>query len=112
MNIKQTVSVFKALMQGPASRLDLAKHIDATPKTINKLLAEMRVQKLIYVIDYTNKNDGRNRIKVYSIGEGADVLPDSSLPQRVRSRKGYINKMKANPSKPASTFVGGKSLWS
>lgn len=112
MNIAQTVRVFKALMQGPVSRIDLAKHIDATPKTIGKLLAEMKAQKLIRVIDYVNHNDGRNKVKVYTIGEGEDVLPKSAQPQRIRSRKKYLKSVVVQAHKPASTFVGGKSLWS
>ena len=111
MNIQQTVSVFKALMQGPVSRIDLAKHIDATPKTIGKLLAEMKAQKLIYVIDYVNQNDGRNRVKVYTIGEGEDALPKSAQVQRIRSRKSYLKKTGTKAYKPASTFIGGKSPW-
>lgn len=111
MNIQQTVSVFKALMQGPVSRIDLAKHIDATPKTIGKLLAEMKAQKLIYVIDYVNQNDGRNKVKVYTIGDGEDALPKSAQVQRIRSRKNYLEKTGAKTYKPTSTFIGGKSPW-
>lgn len=113
MNIKQAVQVFKALMDGPVCRTDLARIIDVQPKTVGRLLAEMKQQKLIYVIDYANRNDGRNRVRLYSLGEGEDAKPRDSIPQKERSRSSYLRKVAANsPFKPETRFVGGKSLWS
>ena len=111
MNISQTVSVFKALMQEPASRLDLADKTGATPKFVGKVLAELKTQKMIYVLQYSNETDGRNRVKIYTTGDGEDALPKSSQVQRIRSRKNYLKKTGAKTYKPASTFVGGKSPW-
>lgn len=113
MNITQTVQIFKALTQGPASRFELAACTGLTPKTVGKLLLEMKAQKLIYVIGYTNETDGRNRVKIYSFGDGEDAKPQDSMPQRVRSRRSYLKKTAANnETMPVTTFVGGKSLWS
>ena len=113
MNIVQMVTVFKALMQGPASRLDLAARTDVPPKTVGKLLTELKRQKMIYVVGYSNEVDGRNRVKLYTFGEGEDAQPKHSQPLRDRSRKSYLKKVAAaNAFTPMTTFVGGKGLWS
>lgn len=113
MNIAQAVQVFKALQQGPASRFDLANKTGANPKTIGKLLVELKAQKMIYVVGYTNETDGRNRVRIYTLGEGEDAVPAASRPQRDRSRKSYIKKLKEAQGTATlkTTFVGGKGLW-
>lgn len=112
MNIVQMVTIFKALMQGPASRLDLSERTGVPPKTVGKLLTELKNQKMIYVIDYTNENDGRNRVKLYALGDGEDAQPKDTQPQEVRSRRSYMKKVQSkNSFTPMTTFVGGKSLW-
>lgn len=112
MNIVQMVTVFKALMQGPASRLDLAERTKVPPKTVGKLLTELKAQKMIYVIDYSNESDGRNRVKLYTFGDGEDAQPRQSQPQQERSRKSHAKKVLAIKSAQIkTTFVGGKSLW-
>ena len=112
MNIVQMVTIFKALMQGPASRLDLSERTGVPPKTVGKLLTELKAQKMIYVIDYTNEADGRNRVKIYALGQGEDAMPKSSQPQQVRSRRSYVRKVAAQKqANIRTTFVGGKSLW-
>lgn len=113
MNVAQTVQVFKALIEGPVSRVELARRIDLHPKTIGKLLLEMKAQKLIYVLDYENKSDGRNRVKIYSLGDGEDAQPRRSQSQEARSRRSYLRKVAANNTFTAkTTFAGGKGLWS
>ena len=112
MNIVQMVTVFKALMQGPASRFDLAERTGTPPKTVGKLLTELKAQKMVYVIDYSSSADGRNRVKLYALGDGEDAQPKDTQPQEVRSRRSYIKKVQAkNSFTPMTTFVGGKSLW-
>ena len=112
MNIVQMVTVFKALMQGPASRLDLAARTDVPPKTVGKLLAELKRQKMIYVVGYSNEVDGRNRVKLYTFGEGEDAQPKSTQSQEDRSRKSYVKKLAAQrQANIKTTFVGGKGLW-
>jgi len=112
MNIVDAVQVFKALMEGPASRLDLAKRTGATPKFVGKLLTELKAQKMIYVLQYSNETDGRNRVKVYSLGEGEDAQPLRSQSQEERSRKSYAKKMRLRKvANIKTTFVGGVSLW-
>lgn len=112
MNIVQMVTVFKALMQGPASRFDLAERTGTPPKTVGKLLTELKNQKMIYVIDYTNETDGRNRVKLYTFGDGEDAQPKQSQPQEVRSRRSYVKKVRAiKDANVKTTFAGGKSLW-
>jgi hypothetical protein len=112
MNIVDAVQVFKALMEGPASRLDLAKQTGATPKFVGKLLTELKAQKMIYVLQYSNETDGRNRVKVYSLGEGEDAKPLRSQSQEERSRKSYAKKMRLRKAASIkTTFVGGVSLW-
>lgn len=112
MNITQTVQVIKALMKGPASRLELAQRTGVNPKTVGKLLAELKAQNLIYVIDYSNHTDGRNRVKIYTFGEGEDAQPRQTQEQSERSRKSYIKKLQAaNDTMPKTKFAGGKSPW-
>ncbi len=112
MNIVQMVQVFKALMQGPASRLDLAARTGVPPKTVGKLLTELKRQKMIYVVDYSNEADGRNRVKLYTFGDGEDAQPKSTQPQEERSRKSYLKKVAVmKQAKIKTTFVGGKGLW-
>lgn len=112
MNIVQMVTVFKALMQGPASRFDLAERTGTPPKTVGKLLTELKAQKMIYVIGYSNDSDGRNRVKLYTFGEGEDAQPVRAQPQEVRSRRSYVKKVQAvKAANIKTTFVGGKSLW-
>jgi hypothetical protein len=110
MNIVQTVSLFKALLEGPLSRNDLARKANTHPKSAGRLIAEMKAQRLIYVICYTRESDGRNRVKVYALGEGEDALPERVSTQEERSRKSHLKK-KEKAYTPKTTFVGGASLW-
>jgi len=111
MNIEQAVQVFKALMEGPASRQGLADKTGATPKAVGRMLTELKKQKMIYVIDYKNATDGRNRVKIYSFGDGEDAQPKQSQSQEDRSRRSYLKKKSIrNAFTPKTTFVGG-SLW-
>lgn len=112
MNIEQAVHVFKTLMEGPASRQGLADKTGATPKAVGRMLTELKKQKMIYVIDYKNATDGRNRVKIYTFGDGEDAKPKQSQSQEDRSRRSYLKKkaMRYNFT-PLTTFVGGKSLW-
>lgn len=112
MNVEQTVKIFKALLQGHVSRAELAKRVDVCPSTIGKLLVSLKAEKLIHVIDYTKETDGRNRVKVYALGDGEDAQPKDSQPQRVRSRRSYVKKVQiTKPVQIKTTFVGGKSPW-
>jgi hypothetical protein len=112
MNIHNTVKIFSSLMQGSFSRLELAKRSGACPKTVGRVLQEMKAQGLIYVIAYANATDGRNRVKLYTIGNGEDAEPKSSQSQEDRSRKSYLNKLAAQKqTQVKTTFVGGKGLW-
>jgi len=112
MKIEEAVQVFKALLQGPHSRLELAQKAQCNPKAVGKMLVEMKAQELIYVIDYSKHTDGRNRVKIYALGEGEDAQPKSSQPQRVRSRRSYVRKVEAQKqANIKTTFVGGKGLW-
>jgi predicted ArsR family transcriptional regulator len=112
VNIAQTVRILKALMQGPASRIELANRVGLHPKSVGRVLTELKAQKMIYVVDYSNTIDGRNRVKIYTFGEGEDAQPKSTQSQEDRSRKSYLRKVAANSVfTPLTTFVGGKSLW-
>ena len=112
MTIEQTVQMFKLMMQGPFSRIELAQCIDANPKSVGKFINEMKAQELIHVAAYTNETDGRNRVKVYMMGDGEDAMPKSTQPQEARSRKSYMRKMEARKqANIKTTFVGGKGLW-
>lgn len=112
MNTKQIVQVIKALMKGPASRMDLAQRLGVNPKSIGRVLTELKAQKLIYVIDYSNTIDGRNRVKIYTFGDGEDAQPKSTQSQEDRSRKCYLKKLAVQHQSPIkTTFVGGKGLW-
>ena len=110
MNTQQIVSIFKALLQGPHSRYDLARKVNTCPKVVGRMLNEMKEQRIIYVIGYTNETDGRNRAKLYAMGDGEDALPERATTQEERSRKCYLKK-KERMYAPKTTFVGGKSLW-
>ncbi len=112
MKIEEAVQVFKALLQGPHSRLDLARKAQCNPKTVGKLLVEMKSKELIYVVDYSDQTDGRNRVKIYALGQGEDAQPKSSQSQEARSRKSYVRKVAARKqANIKTTFVGGKGLW-
>lgn len=112
MNIKQTVQAFKALMDGQASRMQLAELTGANPKSIGRLLTELKAQKMIHIISYSNKNDGRNRVKIYTFGDGEDAQPMRSKSQEERSLKSYTKKMRAiKAARIKTTFVGGVSPW-
>jgi DNA-binding MarR family transcriptional regulator len=110
MNIVQTVSLFKALLEGPLSRNDLARKTNTHPKSAGRILKEMKAQGMVYVICYSHETDGRNRVKVYSLGEGEDALPERVSTQEERSRKSHLKK-KEKAYTPKTTFVGGASLW-
>lgn len=112
VNIAQMVQVYKCLSQGPASRLELAERSGATPKAVGRMLTELKAQKMIYVIDYKNATDGRNRVKIYSFGDGEDAQPIQCKTQEERSRKSYTKRIiKIKQARIKTTFVGGKSLW-
>ena len=112
MNIKQMVQAFKALTEGQASRMELAELTGANPKSIGKLLTELKAQEMIYIISYSTSNDGRNRVKIYTMGEGEDAQPLRSKSQEERSRKSYAKRVNAiKTSRIKTTFIGGRSLW-
>ena len=112
MNTKQTVQALKALMEGQASRMQLAELTGANPKSVGRMLTELKAQKLIHVIDYSNETDGRNRVKIYTFGDGEDAQPARSKSQEERSRKSYAKKVQAiKAARIKTTFVGGQSLW-
>lgn len=112
MNDKQTVQMFKALLEGRASRMELAKLTGANPKSVGRLLTELKKQKMIYIIDYSNETDGRNRVKIYTFGDGEDAQPLPSKSQEERSRKSHMKKKKLREDfTPMTTFIGGASLW-
>jgi len=112
MSIKQAVQVFSVLMQGSFSRVELARRADVTPKFAGRLLQTMKEQKMVYVIDYSNETDGRNRVKIYAMGDGVDAKPRATQSQEERSRKSYLRKVAAKKqANIKTTFVGGKGLW-
>jgi hypothetical protein len=112
MSIQQAVQVFNALMQGSYSRVELARRADVTPKFAGRVLQMMKEQKMVYVIDYSNETDGRNRVKIYAMGDGVDAEPKPTQSQEARSRRSYVRKVAAQKqSNVKTTFVGGKGLW-
>lgn len=112
MNDKQAVQVFKALMDGRAGRMQLAELTGANPKSVGRLLTEMKAQKLIYVSSYSGESDGRNRVKIYTVGEGEDAKPLRSKTQEERTRKSDAKKkLVRKVARIKTTFVGGQSLW-
>jgi DNA-binding MarR family transcriptional regulator len=110
MNITQSVSLFKTMLEGPISRNDLARKTNTCPKSAGRMIAEMKAQGMIYVIGYSNESDGRNRVKLYALGEGEDAMPVRVRTQEERSRKSYAKK-RDKAYIPKTTFVGGVSLW-
>jgi hypothetical protein len=110
MNITQSVSLFKALLEGPLSRNNLARKTNTCPRSVGRMLAEMKAQGMIYVIGYSNESDGRNRVKVYALGEGEDAKPERVTTQEERSRKCYVKK-REKAYTPKTKFIGGVSLW-
>ena len=112
MRDKQAVHVFKALLESRASRMELAELSGASPKSVGRLLAEMKAQKMIYVIGYSNETDGRNRVKIYALGDYEDAKPVQSTSQEERSRKSYTKKVQAiKAARIKTTFAGGVSPW-
>jgi hypothetical protein len=112
MNAAQLVQVFKCLLEAPHSRMGLAERTGATPKMVGRLLTEMKAEGMIYVISYSNDRDGRNRVKIYALGDGEDAQPKQSQTQEDRNRRSYLKKKAMrNNFTPLTTFIGGKSLW-
>jgi len=112
MTMKKTVAVFEELLKGPSTRCDLALKTDSNPKAVGRILNEMKSRKMIYVIGYTPESDGRNRVKMYSMGDGEDAKPVRATDQEQRSRKSYLKKVQREKSAAIkTTFVGGVSLW-
>lgn len=112
MNAGQVVQVFKCLLEAPHSRMGLAEKTGATPKAVGRLLTEMKAERMIYVISYSNANDGRNRVKIYALGDYKDAQPIQCKTQEERSRKSYAKRaIKIKQARIKTTFVGGKSLW-
>jgi hypothetical protein len=113
MTMKKTVAVFAELLKGPATRYGLALKTDSDPKSVGRILTEMKACKMIYVIGYTPDGDGRNRLKVYSMGDGEDAKPLRVTTQEQRSRKSYMRKLQRQKARAVkTTFIGGVSLWS
>jgi DNA-binding HxlR family transcriptional regulator len=112
MSIKQTVQVFDLLLQGSFSRMELARRADISPKFVGRVLQEMKAQKLIYVIEYANQTDGRNRVKVFTLGNGVDAAPKKSRTQEERQRRSALRKAALRmQAEIKTTFVGNKGLW-
>jgi hypothetical protein len=103
MSMAKTVAVFKELLNGPATRYELSRKVDYEVRCVGRILTEMRKQEMIYVIEYTNETDGRNRVKVWSLGEGEDAQPKKIQSQQERSRKSYLKKI-AVKNKPKTVW--------
>ena len=95
MSTAKIVSVFKELLNGPATRYEISRKVDFEVRCVGRILTEMRKQGMIYVISYTNETDGRNRVKVWSLGDGEDAKPRQTQSQEARSRKSYLKKTAA-----------------
>ncbi len=95
MSMVKTVAVLKELLNGPATRYEISRKVDFEVRCVGRILTEMRKQGMIYVISYTNETDGRNRVKVWSLGEGEDAKPRQPQSQQERSRKSYLKKTAA-----------------
>jgi hypothetical protein len=112
MSIYHTIKICNLLMQGSFSRVELARRADVNPKFAGRVLQMMKEQKMIYVIDYSNESDGRNRVKIYAMGDGVDAEPKPTQSQEARSRRSYVRKVAAQKrANIKTTFVGGKGLW-
>jgi len=113
MTMKKTVAVFAELLKGPCTRYDLADKTGSAPKSVGRILNEMKARKMIYIIGYTPDGDGRKRLKVYSMGDGEDAKPLRVTTQEQRNRKSYLRKVQRQKARAIkTTFVGGVSLWS
>jgi hypothetical protein len=112
MTMKKTIAVFAELLEGPATRHDLALKTESNPKVVGRILNEMKARKMIYVSGYTPERDGRNRVKVYAMGNEEDAKPIRAVTQEQRSRRSYLRKVRREKAAAVkTTFVGGKGLW-
>ena len=75
---------------------------------VGRLLTEMKAEGMIYVISYSNERDGRNRVKIYALGDGEDAQPKQSQTQEDRNRRSYLKK-KAIRNPPKTKLMW--SLW-
>ena len=110
-NHLKTARLIKALLDGPATRYELCDRADMGHKAVSLMIAALKAEKVIYVIDWQRDKGGRAQKAVYSLGDHADAPRKPTIPQQERSRKGYLRKLeRLNACTVKTTFVGG-GLW-
>lgn len=109
------VAKFIAVMlEGPATRYEIAERADLNPKPVGKLIEALKKEGICYVIDWRRDAMGRAQNAVFSLGSGTDAPRKKPTEQTDRSRKSYLNRLAKQTKEqrnPKTTFVAGCNPW-
>lgn len=109
-NHLKAARLIKALIDGPATRYDLCNRADMGHKAVSLMLAALKAEGVIYIIDWERDAMGRAQKAIYSIGDGEDAPRKPTIPQQERSRKGYLKKLEREKAYIPKTSIVGR-LW-
>lgn len=111
---RQVAKLMAELIKGQGTRYELADRTGLHRNYISRILAALKEQGCVYVIDWKADTTGRYQQEVFTLGFGEDKPRPPRKTQRERDAKRY-RKMKEckmlEQARPIRTqFVGG-SLW-
>ena len=111
---KQVAKIMAELVRGQGTRIEISERTGIHRNFVSRILAALREEKCVYVIDWKADTTGRYQQEVFTLGMGEDKPRRPRQTQMERDAKRY-RKMKerkqAESAMPIRTsFVGG-SLW-
>lgn len=111
---RQMAKLMAELFKGQGTRYELAERTGLCRNYVSRILAALKEQGCVYVIDWKADTTGRYQQEVFTLGFGEDKPRPPRQTQRERDAKRY-RKMKERKmleqARPIRTqFVGG-SLW-
>lgn len=108
-NHAKVAKFIAVMLEGPATRYEIAERADLNPKPVGRLIEALRKEGVCYVIDWRRDGMGRAQTAVFSLGNGTDAPRTRPTKQADRSRKSYLNKLakqSQEQSTPRTSFVG------
>lgn len=102
------------LVKGQGTRIELSKRTGLDRQFISRMLAALKEQNCVYIVQWDRDETGRRQQAVFTLGFGEDAPRPPALTQQERDQKRYRRKKSrelAEQAKPIKTqFIGGP-LW-
>lgn len=108
---RSVAKLISELFKGQGTRYELAKRTGLHRNYISRLLAALKEEGCVYIIQWNPDETGRYQQAVFSLGFGEDVPRPPRQTQKERDARRYRKMKEAKKVvNVKTTFVGG-SLW-